>query len=97
MNAETIVVATPLHVVILEDQPADAELMVYALRQAGFDPDWQRVETAGGFLGHLEPAPDVILADHSLPRFSAFDCLRLLQQKGLDIPCIVVTRTLSGE
>ena len=30
--------AVPLRVLILEDEPADAELAVHALRQAGFAP-----------------------------------------------------------
>ena len=30
---------TPLHVLIAEDRPADAELMVYELSRSGFEPD----------------------------------------------------------
>ncbi len=37
--------STPLRLLILEDQPADAELMVRHLERAGFAPRWQRVET----------------------------------------------------
>jgi two-component system sensor histidine kinase UhpB len=40
----------PLSVLILEDRPADAELMLYELRRAGFDPAWQRVETDADYL-----------------------------------------------
>ena len=36
---------TPLNVLIVEDRPADAALMVHELRRAGFDPVWRRVET----------------------------------------------------
>ena len=38
----------PLHVLILEDRPADAELMVEELRKAGFAPSggaWTRNAT----------------------------------------------------
>ena len=53
---------TPLRLLILEDQPADAELMVYTLRQADFVPDWQRVETSADYLAQMHSDLDVILA-----------------------------------
>jgi hypothetical protein len=36
--------ATPLNVLILEDTPADAELMIHELKAAGFAPNWRRVD-----------------------------------------------------
>lgn len=86
--------ATPLHVLIIEDQPADVELAVYALQQAGFEPVWQRVERKEEYLIALQEGPDIILADYYLPQFTAMDALHLLQKSGLDIPFIVVTGTL---
>src|SRR5436190_23210919 len=83
-----------LRVLILEDRPADAELMLYELRRAGFDPHWQRVETEADFLAHLEPAPDVILADYSMPQFDALRALRLIRARDLNIPFIVVTGSI---
>lgn len=35
----------PIEVLIIEDNLADAELMVYELQQAGLSFNWQRVET----------------------------------------------------
>ena len=89
--------STPLHVLILEDQPADAELMLYELRQAGFAPESYVVETEPDYLAHLEPLPDLILADYSLPQFDALRALQLLKEQRSDIPFIVVTGTLSDE
>ena len=88
---------TPLRVLVLEDRPADAELMVHELRRAGFDPDWRRVETEPDYLAHLDPALDVILADYRLPGFTALTALRHLQDRGLDIPFIIITGTLGDE
>ncbi|MCJ7685355.1 MAG: PAS domain S-box protein, partial [Desulfobacteraceae bacterium] len=82
---------TPLNVLILEDNPADAELMVNELRNAGFDPNWHRVETEDGFRQHLEPALDIILADYKLPQFTGLQALEILADTDLDIPVIVVT------
>ncbi|MBI4641948.1 MAG: PAS domain S-box protein [Candidatus Tectomicrobia bacterium] len=83
-----------LRVLILEDQPADAELIVHELRQAGFEPTWQRVETEADYLAHLSPTIDIILADDHLPEFDALRALQVLQERGLDIPLILVSRVL---
>ncbi len=94
---------TPLRVLILEDRPADAELMVHELRRAGFAPDWQRVETEAEYAAALrrDGQPhggfDVILADYVLPQFNALRALHLLQGWGLDIPFIVVTGSVGEE
>src|SRR5215472_6248177 len=82
---------TPLHVLILEDRPDDAELMVDSLHEAGFAPVWQRVETESDYLAHLHARLDVILADYTLPQFDALRALHHLQERGLDIPFIVIT------
>lgn len=83
--------ATPLRVLILEDRPADAELMVHELKRAGFEPDWKRVDTEEKYLASLDPGLDIILADYSMPQFDGLQALTLLQDQGLDIPFIVVT------
>ncbi|HXG08172.1 MAG TPA: response regulator [Gemmataceae bacterium] len=88
---------TPLRVLFVEDQPADVELILRELRRGGFEPVWQRVETEGEYLAALDPSFDVILADHTLPDFDSLDALRWLQQRGLDVPLIVVSGTVAEE
>ncbi len=88
---------TPLRVLILEDNPADAELMLHELRRAGFDPAWQRVETEADYLARLDPTLDLILADYSLPQFDGLRALQLLRAQGLDIPFIIVSGSISEE
>jgi signal transduction histidine kinase len=87
----------PLHVLILDDNPSDAELMAHELRRAGLDPLWTRVDTEAAFLAALDDAPDVILADYSLPGFDAFRALNHLRERQLEIPCLVVTGTIGDE
>jgi signal transduction histidine kinase/FixJ family two-component response regulator len=89
--------STPLNVLIVEDRPADAELMVYELERVGFEPAWKRVETEPDFLAGLEANPDIVLADHTLPGFGAPQALELLKARGLTIPFIVVTGSISEE
>lgn len=88
---------TPLKVLILEDRPSDAELMVHALRRGGVAPEWTRVDTEEDFLKEIESNPDLILADYCLPQFDALRALLHLQERKLDIPFIVVTGSISEE
>jgi FixJ family two-component response regulator len=92
-----VTVTMPLRVLILEDREADALLMLHELRRAGFDLDWTRVETEADFLAQLPQEPSVILADCHLPQFSALRALQLVQERGLDIPFLVVTGALGDE
>jgi PAS domain S-box-containing protein/putative nucleotidyltransferase with HDIG domain len=87
----------PLRVLIVEDQPAHAELITHQLRRAGFAPEWQRVDTEAGYIEHLSPALDLILADHGMPQFDAARALELLQDRGLDVPFIVVSGTVGED
>jgi len=87
--------AIPVRVLILEDQPADAELMLHELLRIGFEAEWRRVETEADFLAALDPTLDVILADCNLPQYDAMRAMTVLQERGLDIPFIIVTRSVS--
>ena len=89
--------ATNVRVLVLEDNPADAELMIHALQQEGFVVEWRRVETDADYCARLEPTLDLILADYSLPQFNALKALGRLQETDLDIPLIVVTGSISEE
>ena len=44
-----------VRVLLVEDNAADAEIMAYELRRAGFDLDWERVDTEPGYLAGLAP------------------------------------------
>ncbi len=86
-----------LKVLILEDRPEDAELMAHELRRSGFNPQWERVETEPDFLAHLDPPPDIILADYTMPELDARRALQVLQERGLNVPFIVVSGTIGEE
>jgi PAS domain S-box-containing protein/putative nucleotidyltransferase with HDIG domain len=81
----------------MEDNPLDADLLLHVLHRDGLDFTWQRVETRQEYLAHLDPPPDIILADYTLPQFDAPEALRLLQERGLDIPFIVVSGTIGED
>src|SRR5437870_378078 len=89
--------AIPIQVLLLEDRAADAELMVRELRKAGYEPDWQRVETEREFTLRLVPNLDIILSDFNLPGFNALQALRILAASGVDVPLIIVSGSLGDE
>jgi PAS domain S-box-containing protein len=86
-----------LYVLILEDNPTDAELVLHELRHAGFDPIWQRVDTEADFLDRLRANPEIILSDYRMPQFSGLRALELLRESGLDIPFILISGTIGEE
>jgi two-component system, cell cycle sensor histidine kinase and response regulator CckA len=86
-----------LRILLLEDQPADAELLLYELERAGFDIDSQRVDNERAFLAALDPALDVILADFNMPGFGARHALELLRARHIDIPFVVVSGSIGEE
>ncbi len=88
---------TPLRVLIVEDTPDDAELVLMHLAAEGFQPEWTRVQTEAAYAAALDAAPDLILADWSLPQFSGLAALHKMQERELDIPFIIVSGSIGEE
>lgn len=87
-----------LRVLIAEDDPLDAELVVRALIKSGYDPEWQRVDRETDFMSRLaKDPPDVIISDHAMPQFGSVAALRCLQNSQLSIPFIVVSHAIGEE
>jgi PAS domain S-box-containing protein len=87
----------PLAVLILEDNPDDAELMAIELTAAGFDPECTRVEDESGFRAALRQAPDVLIADYHLPQFDALAALEVAVEVAPEVPVIVVSGVMDEE
>lgn len=87
----------PLDVLILEDNPVDAELMLAELRRAGFATRSQCVDRRESFLAALDPPPELILADFAMPQFDALDALEILRARGLSVPFIIVSGSIGED
>lgn len=88
----------PLKVLIIEDVPDDAELIVLELRRGGFDPAWVRVETEQEFRRAMgERDWDVILSDYNLPNFCATQALEIVKEMERDTPFIIVSGMIDDE
>jgi PAS domain S-box-containing protein len=87
-----------LRILILEDLPSDAELMVYELRQAEIAHSYRRVADREHFVAALEEAwPDLILSDFHLPNFDGLEALALAQAACPDTPFIFVSGAMGEE
>ncbi len=88
----------PLRVLIVEDAEDDMPLVVRALRRGSYTLDYLRVDTPATMQAALDSQTwDVAIADYTLPTFSAPEALKLLQNRGLDIPFIIVSGTIGEE
>ncbi len=86
-----------LKILMAEDNPNDAELVLRELRRAGFEPIWYRVDTEAEYVQRLDENLDVILSDYEMPQFSGLRALELLKTSGLDIPFIIISGTIGED
>lgn len=87
----------PLNILLVEDHASDAELVLRELRRAGFEPVWERVQTKEEYCAKLRPDLQIILSDYAMPQFDGLTALKLLGERGLDIPFIIVSGTIGEE
>lgn len=88
----------PLRVLLVEDSDPDARLLLHELRQGGYEVVWERVDTAESMAEALDRQEwDLVIADYVMPRFSGLDALTLVQERGLDIPFIIVSGKIGEE
>lgn len=85
-------------ILILEDNPADAELIKRELRKAGFNFTTQVAADKPAFVAALDKsAPDIILADYSLPGFDGLSAMALARQRFADVPVVIVSGAIDEE
>jgi len=87
-----------LKVLIVEDQPADAELVQYEMRRAGIEFTARCVETQESFQQALADfQPDLILSDFTMPSFDGVTALGLARALTPDTPFIFVSGTIGED
>lgn len=88
----------PIRVLMVEDMAEDTELILRILQREGYEYETKRVDTPEAFKTALTQHPwDVILADYSMPRFSAPAALSILKDSGKDIPFIIVSGSIGED
>ena len=87
-----------LHVLIIEDSEDDALLLLRGLESHGYQPVSERVETADRMYAAIDHQSwDVVISDHRMPHFSAFEALAVLKEKQRDYPFIIVSGAIGEE
>ena len=92
---EETAAATPLRILIAEDNPADLELTIRELRKSGLDVEIDTVSTRTAFAEKLRShTVDMVLSDYRMPGWTGMDAFSEIVKSGQDIPLILVTGTL---
>lgn len=87
-----------MRVLFVEDSEDHVSLAVDHLRNYGFDPVYERVETAPDLIAALKRKIwDVVISDYSMPKFNGTAALKIFQESRLDIPFICVSGSLGEE
>jgi len=80
-----------LRLLMVEDQEADAELTLRALRVGGLEFVWERVDTEQAFREALHRTPDLILSDGQVPGFGGRAALTIARAEVPATPFIVLS------
>ena len=89
---------TPLHILHLEDDPLDAELIRRRLEEDGLLCEIERVDTESDFSLALERNDtDLVLADFSMPGYDGMEALNLVQSMRPSLPFILFSGVMGEE
>jgi signal transduction histidine kinase len=84
-----------LHVLLIEDDAADRDLILRELSKGEFEITSEAVQTADEFRHRIKTrCPDVVLSDYNLGQWRGTEALQILREEGLDIPLILVSGEL---
>lgn len=83
---------TPLRAIVVEDSEDDLLILERHLRRSGYEPELERVATSEEFEQAIDRGGwDIVFADYVLPGYGGLAALKAVQERGLDLPFIVVS------
>lgn len=86
-----------LRLLLVEDSEEDAFLLLRELKKGGLEIVSERVFTSEAMKKALEGAWDLVISDYVMPGFGGMDALKALQEKGLDIPFILMSGKITED
>ncbi len=88
----------PLNILIIEDSEKDTALLRRELTRSGYDPTYECVCTAADLLPALQNKNwDIIVSDFVMPQFDGLEALKMVKEKGIDSPFIIMSGKISDE
>ena len=91
-------VNSPLQILHLEDNPADALLVRDQLANDELAAEVRHVGNRADFIQALHERPwDLILADYKLPDYNGLDALKLVRKKFPNLPFILMSGTIGEQ
>lgn len=97
-NKDRYQLKNKIKILHLEDTPSDAELIERELKKGKIQFEIVVVANKKAFKNALQNFdPDILITDHTLPSFDSLEAIKILNQKGVKIPVILVTSTVSDE
>jgi two-component system cell cycle sensor histidine kinase/response regulator CckA len=87
-----------LQVLIVEQDVAEAQLCINALRDGGYIVHADIVGSPKDFLSQLNAQVyDAVIADYLIPGWSGMDAFQLMRQEGIGVPFLLITHALGDE
>jgi two-component system cell cycle sensor histidine kinase/response regulator CckA len=81
-----------IRILLVEDNPVDAELLELDLTSGGYVPEMLRVQSGPELHQALQTESwDIVLSDFALPGFSGIEALEILNESKKDIPFILIS------
>ncbi|MDZ4754837.1 MAG: response regulator [Phycisphaerae bacterium] len=86
-----------IHVLLIEDNEADAHIIEHTLKRGGLIASIRRVDRRADIELALEGPVDVALCDYSVPGIDPGEMIALIRGRRPDVPVIVVSGTIGEE
>jgi len=87
--------AEQLRILLVEDSPNDAALVLRELTRGGLDFQSRRLQTESDFRRELDEfQPHLVISDFSMPQFSGRKALAIARESHADIPFIFISGTI---
>ncbi|MGQ4912484.1 MAG: ATP-binding protein [Candidatus Thorarchaeota archaeon] len=88
----------PVRILVIEDSADDVVLLERVISKGGLNAHLEQVSTAEEMVQALDSNEwRVVLCDYSMPTFTVEDAMGILKDRGLDLPFIIVSGTISDD
>jgi PAS domain S-box-containing protein len=90
-------ITKPLRLLVVEDSDDDYVILLRELRRGGYAAESERVASPAELSAALASSWDLVTSDWLMPGFGGLQALSMIAERGVDLPCIVISGTPSEE